>query len=986
MSPSRHLLPAIAGLVSLGLLLAAATIFRGTGAEFFMPHAHCFLFNERLMALHGGSDFFIGLAYFAISATLIYLVVRSRRELPFHWIMLCFAVFIVACGATHLMEVWTLQAANPRYWLSGWVKLLTAIASVATAVVLPPLIPKIRAVLEAARLAGTRKAELEKAYADLDALYRKVTQLDQQKTNFFANVSHELRTPLSLIFAPIERTLKESGLTAEQRADLFLVRRNALMLHKHVNDLLDVSRMAAGRMEMSYSRLDLAALIRFLAGVFDSLISERRLALALDLPAECVAEVDGDKFQRVFLNLLSNALKFAPDEGGRVVIQLLSDGTTCTIVVGDNGPGIAEEFREAVFERFHRGDAETQRRFGGSGLGLAIVKEFTVLHGGQVSLAESPVGGAQFTVALPVKAPAGTAVADSPWFSQDPALRRTATNVERSDAETAWARDQASAISAPAALAGPEKPLVLIAEDNRDLNEFIARILHPHVRTIAAYDGRTALELARNRRPDLVLTDMMMPEMSGDELVTALRAEPALADTPIILLTAKADDEQKLSLLAEGVQDYIVKPFSIDELRARVLNLVVAKVTRDMLRRELDSQSQDLAHLARELAARARELEAARDGAEAANRAKDQFLAVLSHELRTPLTPALVAATYLEHATDPDPAEVRETLGLIRRNIELEARLVDDLLDITRISKGKLEIHSSTINLHETIRHAAGMCSSEANNKGCELRLSLDAPQEHVFGDGARLAQIFWNLMLNAVKFTPAQGCIGVQTGNPSPDIVRIEVSDTGIGIEPAMLARIFEPFQQGEATTTRHYGGLGLGLSVAKGLVDAHGGTIIARSEGRDRGSTFCVEFPTTTPPPAPVVPAPTSAPASVRKAFILLVEDHADTRRALERLLTRWGHRVVAVPTVTEAIAAAAAERPEVLLSDVGLPDGTGMDLIKKLRETGEIVAVAMSGYGMDTDLEQTREAGFREHLVKPVAVERLKEILDRLIATLR
>jgi signal transduction histidine kinase len=968
----------VAALVLVGGGLAA---IHGPGSEPFMPHAHCYLFNRQLIALHGGSDLLIGLAYVAISATLTYLVLRARRELPFHWMMLSFALFIVACGATHFMEVWTLQATHPRYWLAGWVKLLTAVASVTTAIVLPPLIPRIRAVLEAARLAGERKDQLEKAYAELDALYRKVTQLDEMKTHFFSNVSHELRTPLSLIVAPVERLLQAPDLDRDSRIDLLMVRRNALMLHQHVNDLLDVSRLEAGRVVTQYSRIDLATLVRFIASAFDSSIAERRVSLRLDVPGELIAELDGDKLQRVLINLLANALKFVPEEG-RVAISLHAEGSEAVLAVDDSGPGIRAELRAAVFERFHRGDAEIQNGSGGTGLGLSIVKEFVEMHGGTVAASESPLGGARFTVRLPLRAPAGTSVAESLWISSDAFLGRAA---EPDGEEARWARSQSEAFSDAAhdAAAHADKPLVLVAEDNRDMNAFICRVLGKDVRTIAASDGEQAIELARARRPDLILTDMMMPKISGEELVTALRQEPTLTDVPIVLLTAKVDDEQKLSMLAKGAQDYLVKPFSIEELRARVLNQVIAKVTRDTLRRELDSQSKDLAQLARELSQRARELEGAKNDAEAANRAKDQFLAVLSHELRTPLTPALAAATNLEQTEDLAPQEVRESLSLIRRNIELEARLVDDLLDLTRISKGKLQIHSSTIDLHETIMHAAEMCRSEANNKGCELRLALDAADRHVSGDGARLAQVFWNLLLNAVKFTPAQGCIGVHTSNPAPRLIRIEVSDTGIGIDPEMISRIFEPFQQGEESTSRRFGGLGLGLSVAKGLVDAHSGTIAAHSDGKDRGATFTIELPTIVPPAAPKIATATRAPATPRSLRVLLVEDHADTRKALDRLLTRWGHKVTTAATVAHAVEAATAAPPDLLLSDVGLPDGTGMELLLQLRQTGiHVLAVAMSGYGMEDDLDQTRDAGFAEHLVKPVAAERLKEVIERLM----
>ncbi|OYW27303.1 MAG: histidine kinase, partial [Chthoniobacter sp. 12-60-6] len=228
-----------------GSALLATGIFLSLGkdgGDFFMPHAHCYLFNRELMMLHGGSDFLIGLAYVAISATLVWLVYRARRELPFHWMMLAFATFIVACGATHFMEVWTLNALDPRYWLSGWVKLITAIASVTTALVLPPLVPRILSLMESARLSAEHREKLERAYVELNELYSKVKQMDQMKTSFFANVSHELRTPLALIFSPVDRMLQSKPDPATRR-ELIVVRRNALLLYKHVNDLLDVSKL-----------------------------------------------------------------------------------------------------------------------------------------------------------------------------------------------------------------------------------------------------------------------------------------------------------------------------------------------------------------------------------------------------------------------------------------------------------------------------------------------------------------------------------------------------------------------------------------------------------------------------------------------------------------------------------------------------------------------------------------------------------------------
>ncbi|MDZ4403976.1 ATP-binding protein [Prosthecobacter sp.] len=956
------ILAAIFALLAAGIYLSREM----GGGDFFMPHSHCYLFNQQLMTLHGGADLLIGLAYVAISTTLVWLVYRARRELPFHWIMIAFAIFIVACGATHFMEVWTLTAEHPRYWLSGWVKLVTAIASVTTAVVLPPLIPHILRLMQTARLSAERGVKLERAYSELNELYTKVTQLDQLKTNFFANVSHELRTPLALIFAPVERLLQTTKDQAA-RHELTVVRRNALLLHKHVNDLLDVSKLEVGKLDLHYSRLDLAAMARAMANIFESVVSERGIRVELQVPGEVVAEVDGDKVQRVFMNLLSNAFKYAPNDSA-VRLALTEDGDHLTLTVEDAGPGVPPDFRESIFERFQQGDRETQRRYGGTGLGLSIVKEFVEMHGGSITVGESATGGAQFQVRLPRRAPDGVEIHTSPWTGTDAVLQRLANAPATGRTENA---------QLPVQTVEADRPDVLVVEDNQDMRDFICRVLEPDAQTRTAENGRAALEAIHERVPDLILTDMMMPVMTGEELVAALRQDENLRDVPVILLTAKADDEMKLNLLIEGAQDYVLKPFSIDELRARVRNQLQTKLTRDMLRRALDTRSHDLAAMVRELAA-------AKTAAVAANAAKDDFLAVLSHELRTPLTPALAAASALMNEA-ADATEVRESLAIIRRNIELEARLVDDLLDVTRITQGKLRIHSTPADLHTILRDALAMVNPSLREK--QITAVVDLAKDHLLirGDAARLTQVFSNLLGNAAKFTPAGGQVTIRS-TLTGEKISIEIEDTGIGIAPELLPQIFDPFRQGHVDTTRRFGGLGLGLSVAKGLVEAHRGTINVRSAGYKQGATFTVEFPALAAGSS-TVNAPASASggsaAPVRSLRVLLVEDHEDTRQILHRLMTRWGHTVTTASTVAQASRALASDTFDLLLSDIGLPDGSGLEVIAALRERSDIPAVAMSGYGMEADIARAHAAGFTEHIVKPVTADALRKMLTRFSA---
>ena len=377
------------------------------------------------------------------------------------------------------------------------------------------------------------------------------------------------------------------------------------------------------------------------------------------------------------------------------------------------------------------------------------------------------------------------------------------------------------------------------------------------------------------------------------------------------------------------------------------------------------------------------ESQRAKDEAERANREKDRFLAVLSHELRTPLTPVLT----MVHAMECDsqlPAETREALRVVRRNVELEARLIDDLLDLTRIARGKLALSKQAVDAHEKIRHVMQICDAERRGKQIELRLELLAEKHWVSCDPARIQQVFWNLLKNAVKFTNAGGCVTVRTSNrddPAASL-RIDIIDTGVGIEPAVLGRIFDAFEQGDQRVTRAFGGLGLGLAISKKLVDLHGGKIGAYSDGAGHGSRFTVELASVpAPPPVETMIDLPTRPAA-RKLSILLVEDHPDTSAALATLLKGFGWNVRVAETVADAIAAADAEHFDLLISDIGLPDGNGLDLMKQLCAKRPVRGICLSGFGMEEDVKSSRDAGFLEHLTKPVNVAQLRKAIDRAV----
>jgi CheY-like chemotaxis protein len=336
------------------------------------------------------------------------------------------------------------------------------------------------------------------------------------------------------------------------------------------------------------------------------------------------------------------------------------------------------------------------------------------------------------------------------------------------------------------------------------------------------------------------------------------------------------------------------------------------------------------------------------------------------------------------------PNEVREQLAMIERNVALEARLIDDLLDLTRVTHGKLALRAEPCDAHSLIALAVEIVRDEAREKQIDIAMGLTAERSRLMGDPARLQQVFWNLLRNAVKFTPRGGHIRIRShdglchseGKDEPSVC-IEVSDDGSGFEPSEAERLFEPFHQGVSSSSP---GLGLGLAIARAVVDLHGGKIQARSSGRDQGATFTVELPATTAGMHAAVAGEDKRHVAQHEETtepslrLLVVEDDAPTLQVLARLLTRAGHQVTTASSIAAARTAAANGKFDVVVSDLGLPDGTGIELMEHLRSAHGLSGIALSGYGMEEDLRRSEEAGFVAHLVKPVDVGELRRMLRR------
>lgn len=680
----------------------------------------------------------------------------------------------------------------------------------------------------------TEQKQLE---AERQGVVERLRELDALKTRLVSHVSHELRTPLAIILLITEQLLRSPALAAPLRADLQTIDGNAKTLIALVKNLLDAWRREAGKLTPHYARADLAELVRLTARSFEPSAREGRVALDVTVPDTLPAELDPDQIHRVVTNLLSNAFKHVPPDG-TVRCALERAGASARITVSDSGRGIPPELRERVFERFYQIEGDPSRS-GGTGLGLPIARELTELHGGRVALDQGPEGGARFTVELPLAAPAGTTIHEAV------APRRTPEAPLIAGAPT-----DAGPAEAPAAVGADERPVVLVVEDHPDLRRILETTLSARYRVFSAQDGQEGLERVSVLSPDLVVTDLMMPRLSGEQMIAALRAQPSLDAMPIVVLTARDDDALRVDLLRRGADDYVNKPFSSDELLARVANLVAIKRTRDVLQQELVSGRQDIESLARDLARRGRELQTAyeiaavsRAQAEAGSKAKSEFLAAVSHELRTPLTSLRLRLELLDRAIQPslDPSQSRQLRRMVA-SAERLCQLAASLLEAASLESGRVGVHLERVELTALASDVLDELRPQAEEKQLELRLSATEGLAPIDTDRRMIRLVLTSLVENAVKFT-ARGSVVVALSE-GQGAHRIEVRDTGPGIPDEARDAIFAPFATLEPVGHKHHRGLGLGLAVVARTVAALGGEVKLESEV-GLGSTFVVTLP---------------------------------------------------------------------------------------------------------------------------------------------
>ncbi|MEH2181299.1 ATP-binding protein [Nostoc sp.] len=1082
----------------------------------------------------------------------------------------------------------------------------------------------------AASIANAQAYEEERKRAEA------LAEIDRAKTVFFSNVSHEFRTPLTLMLGPLEDTLTTCAtlLPAKEREQLEMVQRNGLRLLKLVNSLLDFSRIEAGRVEASYEPTNLATFTAELASVFRSAIERAQMQLLVNCPSlpEPVY-VDHQMWEKIVLNLLSNAFKFTM--AGEIAVSLQWSNDHIEFAVKDTGIGIPAEEIPHLFERFHRVKGAQGRTFEGSGIGLSLVQELVQMHGGRVDVTSLLGVGSCFTVSIPtgyahlppdrISAPrtlASTALGATPYLEE--ALRWLPQGAGEQGSRRAGEKEVFSAL--PLCFSA-SSTRILLADDNADMRDYVKRLLSQQYEVESVPDGLAALDSARERVPDLVLTDVMMPGLDGFGLLQALRADPQTQKVPIILLSARAGEEARVEGLEAGADDYLIKPFSARELLARVeaalkmarlrqeamereqglrieaelakahletviagiqdqffvldrewryifvndqvaevvgipkeelLGRIVWETLPDLVNSEFDTQvhrafaqntvvqfeyfyapwqrwfenriypfaegvsifvtdisdrkqaekalreseekfrnmadnapfmvwvtdtnghctylSQswyDFTGQSEEMglgfgwlnavhpedsnyaknvfleanrsysafcleyrlrrkdgkyrscinaanpwfgvdgqfkgyigsviditerkvaeAERDRLLEleqAARTEAERANRIKDEFLAVLSHELRSPLNPILGWAKLLQ-TREFEPTALKKAIATIERNAQLQAQLIEDLLDVSRILQGKLNLKMLPVNLVLVIEGGLETVRLAAEAKNIQIQTLLNASFGQVLGDSGRLQQVIWNLLSNAVKFTPEGGKIDIQLECVDAQ-AQITVSDTGKGISPEFLPYVFEYFRQADSTITRKFGGLGLGLAIVRHLVELHGGTIRAESLGEGQGAIFRVRLPLIkkdlTPKQNIEIAALNTSPGAEILAGIqiLVVDDDNDTRDFHTFVLEQAGAMVTAVTSAKEALQVLAESEPNMLLSDIGMPEMDGYMLMRQVKalqanQAKQIPAIALTAYAGEVNQQQALESGFHKHLSKPVEPDELVKAIATLI----
>ncbi|NKE71161.1 ATP-binding protein [Candidatus Manganitrophus noduliformans] len=761
-----------------------------------------------------------------------------------------------------------------------------------------------------------RTKELSESKTELERSYQKLQELDRIKSQFFANISHEFRTPLTLILAPLESFLNQPNLPEEQRKHFQIMYQNGLRLLKLINNLLDLAKIDTGKMPLSYSKTDLVAFIKGIISSLTPLTYKKQIHVSF-LADRSVIEFyfDRDKIEKVLLNLLFNAIKFT-ERGGEIILSCAEKEGHVVVKVSDTGVGIGRENLHKLFSRFTQLDASATRQHEGTGIGLALSKELVELHQGKIWV-ESEVGrGTVISFTLP-------SLKEMPISSLfTPCQENSEENWFRSlhkTAEYAEGRILQESAALPPQFATEEKsrPKILIVEDNSDMLDFIGTLLQGDYNVALARNGAEGLERAKTDPPDLILADIMMPMKDGYQLCREIKEDLTTRHIPVVLVTAKADLSMKIEGLNQGADDYLTKPFSSEELKARVRSLLNLRT----LEKEIQMRNQALEKTLAELRKTQTQLIHSAKMA-----ALGTLVAGLSHEMNNPLTPVIGFAELLLGM--PLPKEAHQCADTISREARRCAAVIRSLSDFARKSPPLWQGNDLNSLIHSVLE----LNASYLRTDNIVLELNLDPRLPKTLVDGNQIKQVLLNLINNAhqaVLINEEERRIQI-VSEQTAGLLRITIGDNGPGIPKEVQSRLFEPF----FTTKPEGEGTGLGLAISHGIIASHGGKLGFISE-EGIGTRFWFELPIrTAASTAPTLPSETSVLHQDRRA--LVVDDEPMVLEVCKTALEQIGFVVDAVHSGEAALEQLTKTSYDLLVADIRMP---GMGGIQFLEQVGRV-----------------------------------------------
>ncbi|HEY9714516.1 MAG TPA: ATP-binding protein, partial [Chroococcales cyanobacterium] len=809
-----------------------------------------------------------------------------------------------------------------------------------------------------------------------------MSESDKSRSHYFASLSSELRNPLTLMLAPLESLLmgEHGPVNAEQEGVLNTVHSNAVRLLQMISGLLDYSKAESGSIQVKRQPIDVRVLTESIVSEFNTVATMRGQRLHLVPGLACPVMIDRYLFERILFNLLANAIKFTPAQGV-ITVALESHGERLELSVSDTGPGISEEELKGLFLEFSQHHVASMRRYEGIGLGLALVKEFAALLGGNVSVVSQLGKGSSF--AVDVFAPPAAA-APPLQVNLEPA--RLLQQFEK----------VVPPYKARESVRAKNLPRVLIAEGNVELAAYIEELLADLCNTRVTTTGEEALNLVGEWQPDLILASVTMPRLDGLSLCRAIKSQSETSFIPVVLLTALTQREVMLQGWEAGADEYLFKPFHPAELVTRVRSLLRSVQQRkraqeqiERLNEALEKRVIELASANRELKSLATMLEQARDQALEASKFKSVFLANMSHEIRTPIN-GVISMSDMLMRTRLNSEQV-EISNIIRDSAAALLDIINDILDFSKIEAGKLDLEIVDFDLVNVVEGTAELVAEAARQKKLSLMTHVDPRLPTVLrGDPGRLRQILLNLLGNSIKFTD-YGEVVVRANLESGDKheggrcrIKFSVSDTGIGMAPDAVRRLFKPFTQADGSITRKYGGTGLGLSIAKLLVELLGGQIGVDSVERE-GSTFWFTIPLEVGKSEAPSPAVTG---DLSRYKILILDPLPETAKIVKEYVNSWGMRSQCVSTGAEALAymRRAAEQGDpfdIAMVELRLPDpdldGFSLaQLVKNDPVLKDTLLILSTSEDPEYLGERALDRGFSACLIKPLKCSRLFDCL--------